>query len=326
MEKKKINYGVIGVGHIGKYHIQQIQNIKKVNLVGVFDINLTLGKSVAKEFNTTAFVKLIDLLVECDAVSIATPAFSHYEIANVSLMNTCHVFLEKPITTSVDHAKKLILLSEEKKLLIQVGHIERFNPALVDFVQKNRFFQPSFIEAHRLAPFNIRGTDTDVILDLMIHDIDLILDLMQSPVLSVEASGVSVLSETLDLVNARITFQNQSVANLTASRISDKPLRKLRLFKEKEYVSIDLQNHTYSQYKVENQKNKAVKKRSVFELNNNVVTLQKYQAKKTNALYEELLSFINSIQTSQKISVTAKDGKNAIEVALLIKDKVYENK
>jgi len=326
MEKKKINYGVIGVGHIGKYHIQQIQNIKKVNLVGVFDINLPLGKSVAKEFNTTAFVKLIDLLVECDAVSISTPAFSHYEIARASLMNTCHVFLEKPITTSVDHAKKLILLSEEKKLLIQVGHIERFNPALVDFVQKNSFFQPSFIEAHRLAPFNIRGIDTDVILDLMIHDIDLILNLVQFPVLSVEASGVSVLSETLDLVNARITFQNQCVANLTASRISDKPLRKLRLFKEKEYVSIDLQNHAYSQYKVENQKNKAVKKSSVFELNNNVVTLQKYQAKKTNALYEELLSFINSIQTSQKISVTANDGKNAIEVALLIKDKIYENK
>ena len=326
MEKKEINYGVIGVGHIGKYHIQQIQNIDKVNLVGVFDLNQTQGESVAKEFKTTAFVNLIDLLVECDAVSIATPAFSHYKIAKTSLLNRCHVFLEKPITTSIEHAKKLIVLSEKVSLLVQIGHIERFNPALVEFMQKNNYFKPSFIEAHRLAPFNIRGTDTDVILDLMIHDIDLILDLMQSPVFNIEASGVSVLSDTLDLVSARITFQNKSVANLTASRISDKPLRKLRLFKEKEYVSINLQNHTYSQYKVENQHNNVATRHSVFKLNNNVVTLQKHRAKKTNALYEELLSFINSIQTSQKISVTAKDGKNAIEVALLIKEKVDENK
>tara|TARA_Y100000996_G_scaffold366234_1_gene311418 strand:- start:1563 stop:2534 length:972 start_codon:yes stop_codon:yes gene_type:complete len=323
MEKKKINYGVIGTGHIGKYHIQQIQNIDWVNLVGVFDIDQLAAITTENEFNTLAFKKLEDLLSQCDAVSIATPAFSHYDIGKLALNNMCHIFIEKPITVSVDTARELINIAENNNLLIQVGHIERFNPALIDFINNHEQCNPSFIEAHRLSPFNVRGTDTDVILDLMIHDIDLILYLIKSSIVSIEASGVSILSESLDLVNARITFKNKAVANLTASRISDKPLRKLRLFEMNQYVSIDLQKHQYSQYQVQKDSG-ALHSNSIFELDNKLVTLKNHQAKKTNALYEELLSFVNSIQNSQKIAVSGNDGMKAIEVALLIQQKINE--
>ena len=193
-------------------------------------------------------------------------------------------------------------------------------------MKKNSACSPQFIETHRLAPFNIRGTDTDVVLDLMIHDIDLILYLVDSPVDNVVASGVSVLSQTLDLVNARISFINGCVANLTASRISDKPLRKLRLFEKDQYVSINLQEHSYSQYTVHQQDTKNTNNNTVFELNDKFVSLSNHVAKKTNALYEELLAFVNSIQNSQKTTVNGNDGKKAIEVALLIKQKINEKK
>jgi len=326
MEKKKFNYGIIGAGHIGKYHIQQIQNIPNVNLIGVFDINQKLCQAVALEFNTTALKDLNILLKNCDAVSIATPALSHYKIAKEALKNSCHLFMEKPFTTSVKDAEDLIKLAQNKNLLIQVGHIERFNPALASFMKKNSSCTPQFIETHRLAPFNIRGTDTDVVLDLMIHDIDLILYLVNSPVDSVVASGVSVLSQTLDLVNARISFINGCIANLTASRISDKPLRKLRLFEKNQYVSIDLQEHSYSQYKVHQQDTNNASGNTIFELDDKFVTLSNYVTEKTNALYEELLAFVNSIQNSQKTTVSGNDGKKAIEVALLIKQKINEKK
>ena len=326
MEKKKFNYGIIGTGHIGKYHIQQIQNIPNVNLVGIFDINQKQCQAIAKELNTTASKDLNILLKNCDAVSIATPALSHYKIAKEALKNSCHLFMEKPFTTSVKDAEDLIRLAQDKNLLIQVGHIERFNPALAAFMKKNAVCAPKFIETHRLTPFNIRGTDTDVVLDLMIHDIDLILYLVGAPIANVVASGVSVLSQTLDLVNARISFVNGCVANLTASRISDKPLRKLRLFEKDQYVSIDLQEHSYSQYKVHQQDTNNTSGNTIFELNDKFVTLSNHVAEKTNALYEELLAFVNSIQNSQKITVNGNDGKKAIEVALLIKQKINEEK
>ena len=326
MEKKNFNYGIIGAGHIGKYHIQQIQNIPSVNLIGVFDVDQKQCQAIAKELNTSASKKLNVLLKKCDAVSIATPAFSHYGVAKEALENSCHLFIEKPFTTTIQEAEDLIEFAQNKNLLIQVGHIERFNPALLDFMKKNSSCAPQFIETHRLAPFNIRGTDTDVVLDLMIHDIDLILYLVNSPIASVVASGVSVLSQTLDLVNARISFINGCVANLTASRISDKPLRKLRLFEKNQYVSIDLQEHSYSQYKVHQQDTNNASGNTIFELDNKFVTLSNHIAEKTNALYEELLAFVNSIQNSQKITVSGNDGKKAIEVALLIKQKINEKK
>ena len=324
MQKKKINYGIIGTGHIGKYHIQQIQNIDKVNLIGVFDTDPGLCKNIANQYQIKAFQSMESLLGKCDAVSIATPAFSHYKVAKQALCANCHLFIEKPITTNVKEAKKLISLAEKKNLAIQVGHIERFNPALTAFTKKKTMIKPEFIETHRLAPFNVRGTDTDVVLDLMIHDIDLVLYLANSTVRNVTASGVSVLSNSLDLVNARIVFNNNCVASLTASRISDKPLRKLRVFEQNRYISFNLQKNTYSEYLVQNINTNDKTARLVFEKDNKVVTMQQYQGEETNALYEELLSFITSITKSQKVIVDAHDGKNAIEIALLIQEQINE--
>ena len=326
MEQKKFNYGIVGAGHIGKYHIEQIQNITNVNLVGIFDVNQQHSQAIAQKLNTVAWEELKVLLNNCDAISIATPAFSHYKIAKEALKKSCHVFIEKPFTTTVENAEELILLAKKNNLLIQVGHIERFNPAFLAFIDKNANCTPQFIETHRLTPFNIRGTDTDVILDLMIHDIDLILYLTNSPIADIHASGVSILSETLDLVNARISFTNGCVANLTASRISNKPLRKLRLFEKDQYVSIDFHKHSYSQYKVQEKYKQHKTENKVFQLNDKFVTVENYVAEKKNALYEELLAFVNSIQTSQKILVGGNDGKKAIEVALLIKQKINEKK
>ena len=322
MEKKKINYGIIGGGHIGKYHIQQSCNIDTINVVGVFDTNSTVCKQVANQYNVQAFSSMEQLLTKCDAISVVTPAYSHYKIAKQALNMGCHVFIEKPITTNIQDANDLINRAAQKNLLIQVGHIERFNPALTEFTKKNTFHKPQFIETHRLAPFNIRGTDTDVILDLMIHDIDLILYLANSTIKNVTASGVSVLSNSLDLVNARISFNNGCVANLTASRISEQPLRKLRVFEKNKYLSFDLQNNTYSEYLVINNLKIKKPKNIIFEQDQKSVVLHKNIGQPKNALYEELLSFVNSITKSQRIMVSATDGKNALEIALLIQKQV----
>tara|TARA_B100000212_G_C27383995_1_gene538330 strand:- start:1448 stop:2428 length:981 start_codon:yes stop_codon:yes gene_type:complete len=325
MEKKKINFGIIGTGHIGNYHIQQALNIKIINFVGVFDIISKQANKIAKKYKIKAFNSIDELLDKCDAVSIASPAQTHYMIAKQALKHSCHLFIEKPITTNVEEAQKIIEIANRLNLKVQVGHIERFNPIIVDFTQQYNKVSPLFIESHRLAPFNIRGTDTNVILDLMIHDIDLILFFVNSEIKKVEASGVSVLSDSFDLVNARLSFQNGCIANLTASRISDKPLRKLRLFEKNQYVSMDLQTNTGSIYNVLNSQ-KASPKGSILKLKNKHILLKKLVAKPSNALFEELVSFINSIQNAKTPTVSAVDGKKAIELAILIKDKINEQK
>jgi len=326
MKKKKINYGIIGAGHIGKYHIQQIQNISDVNLLGIFDTSQKQCKEVAIDLKTKSYDDINQLLKECDAISIATPARAHYEIAKQALKYNCHLFIEKPLTTDLKEAENLIVLSKQYKLLIQVGHIERFNPAITTFIKKQTACNPAFIETQRLSPFNIRGTDIDVVLDLMIHDIDLVLYLANASIKNIFASGVSVLSSSLDLVNARISFDSGCVANLTASRISDGPLRKLRLFEKNKYFSFDLQNHTYSEYVVQKRNKVLNNANHVFEVDNKIVTMENHIVKKENALYQELVSFINSIKNSQKVLVDAIEGKKAVEVALLIKQKINEKK
>ena len=326
MKKKKINYGIIGAGHIGKYHIQQIQNISDVNLLGIFDTSKKQCEKVARDLKTKSYDDINQLLKGCDAVSIATPARAHYETAKQALKSNCHLFIEKPLTTDLKEAENLITLSKQYKLLIQVGHIERFNPVIADFIKKQATCNPLFIETHRLSPFNIRGTDVDVVLDLMIHDIDLVLYLANASIKNIFASGVSVLSSSLDLVNARISFDSGCVANLTASRISDEPLRKLRLFEKNKYFSFDLQNYTYSEYVVQKRNKVLNNANHVFEVDNKIVTMENHIVKKENALYQELVSFINSIKNSQKVLVDAIEGKKAVEVALLIKQKIDEEK
>ena len=231
---------VIGVGYLGRFHAQKYQIIENVKLVGICDINQSVCDAVSQELGVPAFYNLHDLFGQVDAVSIAATTSQHYSLARACLEQGIHVLIEKPITQTVAQAEALIALAQKQDLKLQVGHLERFNSArlaLEPHLQK-----PLFIESHRLAPFNPRGTDVNVILDLMIHDIDIIQTMVHSPILKIEAQGAPVLSPSIDIANARMTFENKCVANVTASRISFKTERKMRLFQANSYISVDFQN------------------------------------------------------------------------------------
>ena len=323
MSFKKINYGIIGAGHIGNFHSQQIQNIKpSVHVVGIYDINFKQAQKIALQNNIVAFKNLKELLSLCDAVSIASPADTHTEIALQALEEKCHVFIEKPLATTISDCKQIIAAAEKNKVLVQVGHIERFNPAFVIFNTSNHDI-PKFLESKRLTPFTERGIDTNVILDLMIHDIDLILYLVKSEIESIDANGISILTNSLDLVNARLSFKNGCVANLTASRISDSPMRKLRVFSKHKYTSLDFQKNQLMTYRVEKKLTEPSSK-PIFSFDNKSILLDKQIIPNNNALFEELLSFIMSINKSQDTQVSAWDGLRAIEVAIMIQNKINE--
>ena len=244
---KSIRIGIIGVGHLGNFHLKQLTTIQTASIVGIFDIDFERSEEISRKYNVPIFPNIESLLNEIDAVSIVTPTRHHYEIADKALNNDCHVFIEKPITDNLSHADKLLKKAKEKDKIIQVGHIERFNPAFMalDICQ----MKPRFIEAHRLAPFNIRGNDVPVVLDLMIHDLDIILSLIKSEIKDIRANGVKVVSPTVDMANSRIEFENGCVANLTASRISQKNMRKMRLFQEQNYITIDFQKGIIEEYR-----------------------------------------------------------------------------
>ena len=232
-----LKIGVLGAGHLGKIHLRLLQQSEKYELVGFYDENQENGAKIAAEFGYKQFDTIAKLIHAVDVIDIVTPTLSHYKCAKVSIKSGKHVFIEKPIATTVDEAEEIIALATEYKVKGQVGHVERFNPAFI--ATKNMIENPMFIETHRLAEFNPRGTDVPVVLDLMIHDIDAILSVVNSKVKNIHASGVSVISETPDIANARIEFENGCVANLTSSRISMKNMRKTRFFQKDAYISVD---------------------------------------------------------------------------------------
>ena len=317
----KLLYGIIGVGHLGSFHVQQIQNNKNVELVGVFDVNIKQSSKIAKQHNVRCFKTNQGLYKACDAVSIVTPAPFHYSETMLAIKNDCHVFIEKPFTTNLKDAEEIINYSNKKNLLIQVGHIERFNPVFIKFEQFNCL--PLFLETQRLSPFNIRGSETDVVLDLMIHDIDLVLHLVRSPLKNIRAVGVSILSDSYDLVNARLSFQNGAVANLTASRMSASPLRKMRVFEKNKYYSLDFQKLKIKQYISQNT---SPKNKALFHHNNKYIVCEEFQVNPRNALYAELDSFIGSILHNKPIKISKETGKNVLKVALQIKQNIDEQK
>ena len=316
--KNNILFGIIGVGHLGKFHAQQALQVPNINVVGVYDDDKKRAKEISAQYQVNYFDDIELLLKSCDAVSIVTPAMSHYSLAMKALKNNCHVFIEKPFTVNLEDAHKILNQAKTNNKLIQVGHIERFNPVFTQFIKSSP--RPLFIEAERLTPFNKRGTDVDVVLDLMIHDINLILALLNSKIKNVSANGVSILSKSSDLVNARLEFENGCIANLTASRLSVKPLRKLRVFEKNMYSSLDLQKSSIEKYIVLNKKkfNQDV----VFEFKNSVVKKESILIEKQNALYEELVSFSESIQNQQLVAVDGKDAIKTLELALLIQQKI----
>lgn len=311
-----LKVGVLGAGHLGKIHLKLLQQSEKYELVGFFDPDIANGQKVAKEFNYNYYEQLDKLMDAVDVVDIVTPTLSHYNCAKKAITKGKHIFIEKPITNTVEEAEHLRLLVSENNLRGQVGHVERFNPAFRAI--KSEIKNPMFIETHRLAEFNPRGTDVPVVLDLMIHDIDIILSVVKSAVVSVQASGVSVISETPDIANARIEFENGCVANLTASRISLKNMRKSRFFQKDAYISVDFLEKKTEVVKMKNapeypgdfdmilQNAEGVRKQIYFE--NPEITAN-------NAILDELETFADAIESNKKPIVTLRDGTNALRVA-----------
>ena len=312
-----LNVGVLGAGHLGKIHLRLLNESQKYNLVGFYDPDVINGKKVAAEFGYTFFDNINKLIDAVDVVDIVTPTLSHFDCAKKAMEKGKHVFIEKPITNTLQEAEELLLLEKKHQVKGQVGHVERFNPAFM--AVKENINNPMFIETHRLAEFNPRGTDVPVVLDLMIHDIDAILSVVKSEVKQINASGVSVISNSPDIANARIEFENGCVANLTASRISLKNMRKSRFFQKDAYISVD-----FLEKKVEVVKMKdAPEKPGDFDMilqNAEGVKKQIYFEKpdiaSNNAILDELETFADAINNNTAPVVSLEQGTRALRVAL----------
>jgi len=315
---KRLRVGVIGVGHLGSLHAKMFSGIPSAEFIGVMDSDRARAGSVAKEFGVTAFSTPGEILGRVEAVSIAAPTSEHFSLARCAMEAGVHVFVEKPIASTVAQAELLVNLARERKVKVQVGHIERFNPALLALEKYS--LQPMFIESHRLAQFNPRGTDVAVVLDLMIHDIDIIVSLVHSPVAGIEANGVAVVSDTIDIANARIRFENGCVANVTASRISQKKMRKMRLFQKDAYISVDFSEGVAEVFRLRSGDDTAEKNTLLLgEIGSGAVkrtiVYERPEVMEVNALEYELERFIHAVQHDEEPAVTAEEGLRALRLA-----------
>ena len=304
---QKINVAVIGVGHLGKWHADKYAASEDCNLVAVVDTDLSAARAVADKHGAQAHTDYQEVLPHIDAVSLVVPTSAHYLIARDCLEAGLHCLIEKPITETAEQAQTLIDIAKAKNLTLQVGHIERFNSVMMDI--DDILDKPQFIESTRLAPFTPRATDVSVILDLMIHDIDIILDLIDSPIQHVSASGISVLSDEIDIANARLEFASGCVANVTASRISRKRERKLRIFQKDAYISADFQEKILAVNRKGDEKT---------ESGFHDITHSEKTYEDTDALNLEVLDFIQAIKTGNPPKVTGEDGLRALQAAIQI--------
>ena len=318
-----LKVGVAGAGHLGKIHLKLLEQSSKYELVGFYDVDENNGNEVESKFGYTFYPDLDSLLDKVDVLDIVTPTLSHFEVAKEAIRKGKHVFLEKPIAHTNDEAQEIISLAQEFGVKGQVGHVERFNPAFS--AVKNNIDKPLFIEAHRLAEFNPRGTDVPVVLDLMIHDLDVILSIVKSEVKEIHSSGVSVISETPDIANVRLAFENGCVANITTSRISMKNMRKMRVFQKDAYISVDFLE----------KKSEIIRMEDATDLNTDDFSMVLENAEKqkkkiwfeypkieaNNAILDELESFADAIEKGKEILVTLQDGQKALDLALKIIEK-----
>ncbi|HRF15621.1 MAG TPA: Gfo/Idh/MocA family oxidoreductase [Bacteroidia bacterium] len=323
-----LSIGVIGAGHLGKIHLKLLKELTSYRIVGFYDNDVNTRDQVSETLGITAYDNAERLIEASDVVDIVTPTLSHFKYAMLALNAGKHIFIEKPITHTLQEAEEMIALSEQKGLKIQIGHVERFNPAFI--AAQSKIHQPMFIEAHRLAEFNPRGTDVPVVLDLMIHDIDVILSIVKSEVKLINTSGVSIISDTPDIANARIEFENGCVANLTASRISMKNMRKARIFQGDSYIAVDFLKKKTEIISMrntsENESPFAIiidpgngKPNKTIEFNNPVV-------EESNAIKEELRTFALAVENNTTPIVSAMDGYKALKVANQIMDKLSQQK
>lgn len=322
-----LKIGVLGAGHLGKIHIKLILEIEQYELVGFFDPDEDKRALAAQEFGVKAFDSVDELLKLVDVVDIVTPTLSHYECASKALKLTKHVFIEKPITNTIEEAKSLMNLAEEANVKVQVGHVERFNPAFTASLPY--FDQPMFIEGHRLAQFNPRGTDVSVVLDLMIHDLDIILSVVKSNIRRISASGVAVVSDTPDIANARIEFDNGCVANLTASRISMKNMRKSRFFQKDAYIAVDFLEKKSEVVSMRDVEGEPDPFSMTIDLPNDKGTkeiiFEQPDVQPNNAIKDELSTFADAILNDTTPKVTVHDGYSALDVAYKIIAKMGAN-
>lgn len=310
----KIRIAVIGVGYLGKFHAEKYAALPHIELVGVVDSDQARATEIAASLGTIAFADYRDLVGRVDAVSVVVPTSMHFAVGSFFLDNGIHLLLEKPVTTTVAEAKELIAIAEAKGLILQVGHLERFNPALA--AVRNTIHKPGFIDAVRIAPYKPRGTDVSVVLDLMVHDLDIISTIIGSGIKSVSASGAMVYSSTPDIVNARIEYLNGSVANVTASRISLTSERKLQIFQADAYITVDFQNRKSSIFrKGEGESAPGVP----------AVSIEESEVPQLDQIRAEIEAFLASVIDGKPVVVSGGDGLRALETALLIEEKVREN-
>ncbi|SFQ45275.1 Gfo/Idh/MocA family protein [Parafilimonas terrae] len=316
-----LKIGIFGVGHLGKFHLNNWKEIKNVEVVGFYDPDDNNAKEVEEKYQVKRFTDINALLDKCDAADIVAPTNLHFELCQAAIKKGKHVFVEKPMADTLEQGKQIVQMVKEAGVKLQVGHVERFNPAFLAI--NNVALNPMFIEVHRLAQFNPRGTEVSVILDLMIHDIDIILKIVKSDVKHISASGVAVMTDTPDIANVRIEFNNGCVANLTSSRISMKKMRKMRLFQKDAYIGID-----FLEKKTEIIKLKTNEDKDAFTFDietpsgNKTLAIINPPATPVNAIKEELQSFVKSIAQNKNSVVNEIDGLLAMEVAHSILEKI----
>ena len=319
-----LKIGVFGVGHLGKFHLNNWKEIAGTSLVGFYDPNDETAIAVSEKYQLRRFADADSLIDGCDAIDIVAPTNFHFELCEKAIRKGKHVFVEKPLANTMDEARQLVKLTQESDVKLQVGHVERFNPAFLAL--KDTELNPMFIEVHRLAQFNPRGTEVSVILDLMIHDIDIILSIVKSGVKNISASGVAVMTDTPDIANVRIEFDNGCVANLTSSRISMKRMRKMRLFQKDAYIGVDFLN----------KKTEIIRQKEEKDVNVFAFDIETPRGKKTlaianptipevNAIKKELEEFSSAIMNNTKTIVSEIDGLMAMDVAHQILKKIGNN-
>ena len=300
----KVKLGIVGVGHLGSIHARVYSKLDNVELVGVCDCNLERALEIGKKYHTRSYADYEDLFGKVDAASIVVPTSLHYNVAKEFLNNGIHVLIEKPITKTLSEADELIDIASKKNLIIQVGHVERFNAAVLAL--ENYLKKPKFLECQRLGPFHKRVEDVGVVLDLMIHDIDIVLGLIKQEVVNIEAVGLSTMSDYEDVANVRLIFEDGTIADITASRVTKDVVRKIRIFQEDSYISLDYVNQEVT----------------VFKKTGDKIKKEKVKIKKTESLNEELSSFIECVRTGKRPVVSGIEGRRALAVALAILEKI----